>query len=123
MKNSKKSSIQSISPLRLACFLSILFGCALTASFQALAQAPVPASPAIEAKAHAWLAKLTLEQKIELIGGVDDMYTHCLLYTSPTPIRPPPGRSSWRSIFEGRALDEPHGIGCKTCLLYTSRCV
>ena len=76
MKNSKKSSIQSISPLRLACFLSILFGCALTASVQALAQAPVPASPAIEAKAHAWLAKLTLEQKIELIGGVDDMYTH-----------------------------------------------
>ncbi|HEY1159549.1 MAG TPA: glycoside hydrolase family 3 N-terminal domain-containing protein, partial [Terracidiphilus sp.] len=36
----------------------------------------MPSSPAIEAKAHAWLAKLTLEQKIELIGGVDDMYTH-----------------------------------------------
>jgi beta-glucosidase len=53
-----------------------LLGCALAASVQALAQAPVPSSPAIEAKAHAWLAKLTLEQKIELIGGVDDMYTH-----------------------------------------------
>ena len=40
------------------------------------AQAPLPDSPAIEAQAHAMLAKLTLEQKIELIGGVDDMFTH-----------------------------------------------
>jgi beta-glucosidase len=42
----------------------------------ALAQAPVPDSPQIEAKAQAMLSKLTLEQKIELIGGVNDMYTH-----------------------------------------------
>ena len=41
-----------------------------------LAQAPVPDSPAIEEQAHALLSKLTLEQKIELIGGVDDMFTH-----------------------------------------------
>ncbi len=40
------------------------------------AQAPLPDSPAIEAQAHAMVAKLTLEQKIELIGGVDDMFTH-----------------------------------------------
>ncbi|HUD14364.1 MAG TPA: glycoside hydrolase family 3 N-terminal domain-containing protein, partial [Terracidiphilus sp.] len=40
------------------------------------AQAPVPDSPAIEAKAHAWIEKLTLEQKVELVGGVDNMYTH-----------------------------------------------
>ncbi|MGC9223925.1 MAG: beta-glucosidase [Terracidiphilus sp.] len=39
------------------------------------AQAPVPDSPAIEAQAHAMLSKLTLEQKIELLGGVDGMYT------------------------------------------------
>ena len=39
------------------------------------AQAPVPDSPAIEAKAHAMIAKLTLEQKIELLGGVDKMFT------------------------------------------------
>jgi len=35
----------------------------------------VPDSPAIEAQAHALLSKLTLEQKIELLGGVDSMYT------------------------------------------------
>jgi beta-glucosidase len=40
------------------------------------AQAPQPDSPEIEAKAQAMVSKLTLEQKIELIGGVDSMYTH-----------------------------------------------
>jgi beta-glucosidase len=39
------------------------------------AQAPVPDSPAIEAQAHALLSKLTLEQKIELLGGINNMYT------------------------------------------------
>jgi len=39
------------------------------------AQAPVPDSPQIEQQAHQMLAKLTLEQKIELLGGVDNMYT------------------------------------------------
>ncbi len=42
---------------------------------QVQAQAPVPDSPAIEAQAHALLSKLTLEQKIELLGGVNSMYT------------------------------------------------
>ena len=44
----------------------------------AVAQAPVPDSPAIEAQALALVAKLTLDQKIELIGGVDSMYTHAM---------------------------------------------
>jgi beta-glucosidase len=52
--------------------LSILSGLAHSAS----AQAPVPDSPQIEAKAHEMLSKLTLEQKVELIGGTDYMYTH-----------------------------------------------
>ncbi len=39
------------------------------------AQAPAPDSPAIEEQAHAMLAKLTLEQKIELLGGIDSMFT------------------------------------------------
>lgn len=39
------------------------------------AQAPAPDSPAIEAQAHAMVAKLALEQKIELLGGMDNMYT------------------------------------------------
>ena len=43
--------------------------------FCAQAQAPVPDSPAIEAKAQAMLNKLTLEQKIQLLGGVDSMFT------------------------------------------------
>lgn len=38
------------------------------------AQSPVPVSPAIEQKADAMLGKLTLEQKIDLLGGVDDFY-------------------------------------------------
>jgi beta-glucosidase len=40
------------------------------------AQAPAPSSPAIDAKAHELLSKLTLEQKILLIGGVGDMVTN-----------------------------------------------
>ncbi len=55
--------------------LAILFGFALGATVAAAAQAPAPDSPALESQAHAMLAKLTLEQKIELIGGMDDMFT------------------------------------------------
>jgi beta-glucosidase len=42
------------------------------------AQAPASDSPAIEAKAKAILAKLTLEEKIKLIGGVDSMFTNAI---------------------------------------------
>jgi beta-glucosidase len=35
----------------------------------------VPDSPAIEAKAHSMIASLTLKQKIELLGGIDGMFT------------------------------------------------
>jgi beta-glucosidase len=41
-----------------------------------LGQAPAPDSPAIEAKAHEMLSRLSLEQKIELLGGEDSMFTH-----------------------------------------------
>ena len=54
----------------------MLLGCALTLTVQATAQAPVPDSPAIEAQARAMVAKLTLQQKIELLGGVNEMFTH-----------------------------------------------
>jgi beta-glucosidase len=56
-------------PLCFVLFLAWL-GCASTA-----AQAPVPDSPAIEAQARAMIAKLTLEQKVELLGGIDSMFT------------------------------------------------
>jgi beta-glucosidase len=58
--------------------LPLLLACALIPALPAAAQAPAPDSPAIEAKAHALLDKLTLEQKIELLGGVDSMYTHAM---------------------------------------------
>ena len=65
MKNLKHAILVSSLSALLACLAPAL-----------QAQAPVPDSPAIEAQAHAMLAKLTLEQKIELLGGVDNMYTH-----------------------------------------------
>lgn len=43
-----------------------------------LAQAPADDTPAIEAKAHELLSKLSLEQKITLLGGVDGMYTQAI---------------------------------------------
>ncbi len=76
MKNSLKPNTQSIAPFRIARLLAGMLVVALVASIVAHAQAPIPDSPDIEAKAHAWIAKLTLEQKVELVGGVDEMYTH-----------------------------------------------
>ncbi len=58
-------------------FAFILLPC-LAPSAPLAAQAPAPDSPAIEAKAREMLSRLTLEQKIELIGGVDSMYTHAM---------------------------------------------
>jgi beta-glucosidase len=55
-------------------FLAILL-LDLPASMCLQAQAPAPDSPTIEAQAHAMVAKLTLEQKIELLGGVENMFT------------------------------------------------
>jgi beta-glucosidase len=76
MKNLPGSRSQTNSHLRGARFFAMVLLAALTASIPAIAQSPVPDSPEIEAKAHAWLAKLTIEQKVELVGGVDGMYTH-----------------------------------------------
>jgi beta-glucosidase len=73
MTNAKNRSVYSYS-LGIAGFLSILLCGALSAS----AQAPAPDSPAIEAKAHALVAKLTLEEKIKLLGGVDGMFTQAV---------------------------------------------
>jgi beta-glucosidase len=57
------------------CAIAFVFASLVLFRIACLAQAPVADSPAIEAKAHTLLAKLTLEQKIELIGGIDDMFT------------------------------------------------
>ena len=64
MKNLQRTILVSFVAILVACLSPIL-----------QAQAPAPDSPAIEAQAQALLAKLTLEQKIELLGGVDNMFT------------------------------------------------
>jgi beta-glucosidase len=76
MIKARNTNAQSISLVRKNRLLPALLAVALASSIVARAQAPAPDSPEIEAKAHAWIAKLTLEQKLELVGGVDDMYTH-----------------------------------------------
>ena len=78
MKNNCKSPVKANFGFLRVCLVPVLMGCALAGGAVAAAQAPVPDSPAIEAKAHALLSKLTLEQKIELLGGVDGMYTHAM---------------------------------------------
>ena len=57
-----------------ACFCLLLCASMLGASSNALARAPVPDSPAIEKRVNAMIAKLTLADKISLIGGDDGMY-------------------------------------------------
>jgi beta-glucosidase len=56
--------------------IALVFAGLTLFSTAAVAQAPKPDSPDIESQAHAQLAKLSLEQKIELTGGIDDMFTH-----------------------------------------------
>jgi beta-glucosidase len=74
MKNQTKSLAYSVFYFGAAALIALLPGCAAIAS----AQAPAPDSPAIEAKAQAMLAKLTLDEKIKLLGGVDGMFTQAI---------------------------------------------
>jgi beta-glucosidase len=71
MTNAKRTNTQSVFFFVIASLAAILMGCGL----DAFAQAPATDSPVIEAKARAMVAKLTLEQKIELLGGVDNMFS------------------------------------------------
>jgi len=58
--------------------LLFLVGLAFTMSIRSAAQAPVPGSPTIDAQAQALLSKMSLQDKITLIGGVDGMYTNAI---------------------------------------------
>jgi beta-glucosidase len=78
MKNVFNISAKSLVPSLPSLLIAALVFCLLTAAQTSVAQAPVADSPAIEAKASAMLAKLTLEQKIKLIGGVDGMFTNAI---------------------------------------------
>ncbi|MGB9407820.1 MAG: glycoside hydrolase family 3 C-terminal domain-containing protein [Terracidiphilus sp.] len=71
MRNAKNLAIHPWGSRRIVRLLAMLLGCSLAA----FAQAPAPDSPQIEARAHAMVARLTLEQKIQLLGGVDEMFT------------------------------------------------
>jgi beta-glucosidase len=54
--------------------LCIAFAVVVLFSVGARAQAPVASSPQIERRVEALLAKLTLEEKVDLLGGVHDFY-------------------------------------------------
>ena len=69
---------QSFVRLHVVRLVLSLSACLLCLFASASAQAPTPNSPAIEARAKALLGKLTLEEKIKLIGGVDDMFTNSI---------------------------------------------
>jgi beta-glucosidase len=71
MKIPNRSFARSIFAFGIAALIALL-------PLSLAAQAPVPDSPAIEAKAQALLAKLTLDEKIKLLGGVDGMFTQAI---------------------------------------------
>jgi len=74
MRNTSERSTQSVLRVRITRTLTLAMAFFVSASVWA--QAPASDSPAIEAKARELLSKLTLEQKILLIGGVNDMFTN-----------------------------------------------
>jgi beta-glucosidase len=57
-----------------AAVLSLALAAPLALSQQPVNDPPVPDSPAIEQRVDAMLSKLTLQQKLELIGGEDSMF-------------------------------------------------
>jgi beta-glucosidase len=77
MKKIERPSAQTFVRVRCS-LLFLVVACFACLRLAAIAQAPVPDSPAIEAKAQAMLSKLTLEEKIKLIGGVDEMFTNAI---------------------------------------------
>jgi beta-glucosidase len=78
MRKKQKFSTQAFKRVDFTALVMTLLALVLATAVTANAQAPVPDSPAIDARAHALVAKLTLDQKIELLGGVDWMYTHAM---------------------------------------------
>jgi beta-glucosidase len=76
MKNLRKAAIQTFVRPRFASLALTVLVC--VDCWPAFAQAPVTDSPAIEARAKEMVSKLTLEQKIKLIGGVNDMFTNAM---------------------------------------------
>jgi beta-glucosidase len=60
-------------PRRIELFLLVIFSLSASLGFGQITQS----SPAdVEARANSLLKQLTLEEKIDLLGGVDDFYIH-----------------------------------------------
>lgn len=78
MKNTRMSATQTFVHARHGWLALVVLACIVCLPVLSIAQAPLPDSPAIEAKAHDMLSKLSLEQKIKLIGGVDSMFTNAM---------------------------------------------
>ncbi len=78
MKNQLRYLTKTIVPVGFVFLLALVTFLVALGGRTASAQAPAPASPAINAKAHALLSKLTLEQKILLTGGVESMFTNAV---------------------------------------------
>lgn len=70
---SKPSAKLHSSPLPVLLALLIL-----AFALRCSAQAPAADSPAIDAQAQAMLSKMSLDDKIKLIGGVDEMFTNAI---------------------------------------------
>ena len=43
-----------------------------------LAQSPVPASPDVESKVNSILSKMTLDEKVDYLGGFEDFYVRAI---------------------------------------------
>ena|SRR5437868_11897447 len=56
----------------------ILTGAFIFCTVIALSQAPAPLSPSIEQRVDGLLSKMSLDDKLKLIGGVDDFYTRAI---------------------------------------------
>ena len=74
MKKARGVLAEFVSGAALACAAVVL----LLAAPSTAAQAPVADSPDLEAKAHELMSKLSLEEKITLLGGQDDMFTRAM---------------------------------------------
>jgi beta-glucosidase len=91
-----------------ALFLTFLLSASLCSPLLR-AQAPSPVTPAIEQQADAMLAKMTLEQKIDLIGGQDWMFIRAVPEAGFPQLKMsdgPMGTRTW-----GPSTAYPAGIG------------
>src|SRR5260370_32422066 len=81
----QSTPVQGTAPM----FLSrLLTAAALLCSVVLLpAQSPVPVSPAISARVDALIAKMSVDDKLKLIGGVDGFYKQAIPSIAPKRLK------------------------------------